>query len=101
MISICVAVDGTTYGIHQVIITNGYYGSCGHHSRNDSGYGGSALGESTPLLSRARVERYLNCRIFSLGILFIGGITIGGYLLYKQSTIHFQLSVMSGRCNRI
>lgn len=67
---------------------NGCYGSCERMSnRNDSGFGSYVTDEKTPLLhqTRAKAKRFINIRIFSLGILFIGGVTIGSYLLYKQS----------------
>lgn len=42
--------------------------------------------ERSPLLPlyHKPAHRFINIRVFTLGILFIGGVTIGSYLLYEQ-----------------
>lgn len=84
------------YDLHRVFISTGYYGTC---TRCDSSLGSKyiattpsapteiQLDERTPLLPAykpARTWRHINIRIFSLGVLFIGGMTVGTYLLYEQ-----------------
>lgn len=47
----------------------------------------SSLSASTPLLNGSRPLRAGKCidaRIFTLGVLFIGGLTVGSYLLYQN-----------------
>lgn len=86
------------YNLHRVIISTGYYGSCRKCDNNFVKYNPSInkqqnpspLNEKTPLLPvyvPTQTWRFINIRIISLGILFIGGVTIGSYLLYEQGTI--------------
>lgn len=77
--------------LREVIVSTGYYGSCGRcETQSDSKYVAHRLAsvdDKTPILNGARPlrgGRNINIRVFSLGILFIGGFTIGSYLLYAQ-----------------
>lgn len=71
--------------LNGIIISNGYYGSfCqdGPSHKMQSG-----IDHKTTLLKTKRAfppAKYINLRIFSLGVLFIGGVTVGCYLLYLQ-----------------
>lgn len=85
------------YELRTVIISNGYYGSCGRCATNKSlsnrQRNCATLNEKAPLLGHLRPIRLatsINIRIFSLGVLFIGGVSIGGYLLYKQGMMLIQ-----------
>lgn len=85
--------DGEYSNLTSVIVSNGYYGSCNQYgtSTTSSSYLVRPLNQvndKTPLLNvnrSFRPARYINARIFSLGVLFIGGITVGSCLLYLQS----------------
>lgn len=98
------------YDLHRVVISTGYYGSCSVCHSSFSTYNAniqrnsSRLDERTPLLpayAPARTWRFINIRIFSLGILFIGGVFIGSYLLYKQGMDSFDVSIMECSCRLI
>lgn len=79
--------------LHEVIISTGFYGSCERcESQPESTYVAHRLAtvdDKTPIVNvsrQFRAGRHINIRIFSLGVLFIGGFTIGTYLLYAQGT---------------
>lgn len=79
------------FDLHGVIISS-YYGSCdqGSPSRAYITHHVHTVDDKTPLLNAARplkAGKCINARIFSLGMLFIGGVTIGGYLLYMQGLL--------------
>lgn len=75
------------FDLHGVIISS-YYGSCVRDSTSRAYITHHVhTVDETPLLNAARplkAGKCINARIFSLGMLFIGGVTIGGYLLYMQ-----------------
>ncbi|XP_055323668.1 peptidoglycan-recognition protein SB1-like [Sitodiplosis mosellana] len=86
------------YGYGDLDLENGYYGSCDHDHFGPSsslGFIGqrafvrhrlNAVDDRTPLLNGSNRLRpnCIDARVFSLGVLFIGGITVGGYMLYQQ-----------------
>lgn len=89
---------GDKYELRTVIVPNGYYGSCERCTTNTNTnlhqrkY--AADSETVPLLGQLRPIRLptsINIRIFSLGVLFIGGISIGSYLLYVQGMHNYDL----------
>lgn len=90
LLSSCVTACTSAPSVPQVVVGGGggCYGSCGSPiSRYDSGFGSFAADEKTPLIHHARVGLFINIRIFSLGVLLIGGVTIGSYLIHIQSML--------------
>lgn len=77
------------YDLKRIIISTEYYGSCNRcESINKfKPHRFNSENEKSPLLGPLRASKGINIRIFSLGVLFIGGATIGSYLLYQQGKV--------------
>lgn len=45
--------------------------------------------DETPLLKKSNALRpkCMDVRVFSLGVLFIGGVIVGGYMLHQQGAL--------------
>ncbi|XP_031618074.1 peptidoglycan-recognition protein 1-like isoform X2 [Contarinia nasturtii] len=73
-------------GYEDLDLESGYYDSSNYESTNVGFFGQRDVDDRTPLLNRPHRLRpnCIDARVFSLGVLFIGGITVGTYLLRQQ-----------------
>lgn len=90
------------FDLNGVIISNGYYGSFCQSGPSQKMQ--SQIDRKATVLKTKRAfapAKYINLRIFSLGVLFIGGITVGCYLLYRQCECYVFLIFSSNSENTL